>query len=166
VKMIEELPHNTAELLSGIEREWTALLGVVERLSPEQMVTADSGGWSPKDNLAHLEAWLHFLNASYLGGQPAHEAWGIEAAAYARLDEDGVNAVLFKRNRDRTADDVLQGLRRAYAEALETIRARLFTDLLKLASQDDPERRTILQEILANTSEHFAQHRLTIEKAL
>lgn len=164
--MAAELPQNMAQLLSGIEGEWKKLLDVVERLSPEQMATPDSGGWSPKDNLAHLEAWLRCLNASYLGGQPEDEAMGIEAAAYVRLDADGVNAVLFQRNRDRTAEDVLRGLRGGYAKALETIRARAFADLLKPVREDDPERRTLLQEILANTSEHFAQHRLTIEKTL
>jgi hypothetical protein len=164
--MADKLPKNTIELLALIEGEWMQLLGVAVQLTPEQMSTPDSGGWSPKDNLAHLEAWMHFLDASYLGGQPAHEAWGIEAATYARLDEDGVNAILFERNRDRSAANVLDELKRTYAKALETVRSRPFADLLKLASQDDPERRTILQEILANTSEHFAQHRLTIEKTL
>lgn len=164
--MAAELPQSMARLLSEVEGEWKKLLDVVERLSPEQMATPDSGGWSPKDNLAHLEAWLHCLDASYLGGQPEHEAMGIEAAAYGRLDADGVNALLFKRNRDRTADDVLQGLRHGYAKAVETIRPRPFADLLKVVREDDPERRTILQEVLANTSEHFAQHRLTIEKTL
>ena len=164
--MADQLPGNTAELLSVIEREWKALLGVVGRLSPEQMVTPDSGGWSPKDNLAHLEAWMHFLDASYLGGQPAHEAMGIDAATYARLDEDGTNAVLFKRGRGRAAADVLQGLMRSYAQVMETIRARPFADLLQPLREDDPEQVPVIRLVLGNTSEHFAEHRLTIEKIL
>ena len=42
------LPQTKEEMLAEIQREWKALLAVVERLSPEQMVTPDAGGWSPK----------------------------------------------------------------------------------------------------------------------
>jgi hypothetical protein len=47
-------PETKANLISQIEREWSALMEVVEQLSSEQMLIPDEGGWSPKDNLAHL----------------------------------------------------------------------------------------------------------------
>jgi hypothetical protein len=55
------LPKNTAELLDDIDREWTALMRVVDQLTPEQMIMPDAGGWSPKDNLAHLTEWMKIL---------------------------------------------------------------------------------------------------------
>ena len=55
------LPTSKAELMSEIEREWSALMDVIEQLSPEQMLTPDEGGWSPKDNLAHLTTWMNIL---------------------------------------------------------------------------------------------------------
>ena len=53
-------------------------MGVVERLTPEQMTTPDPGGWSPKDNLAHLSAWMNFMLKSCLGTMPGYLALGIE----------------------------------------------------------------------------------------
>ncbi len=50
----DTLPKSKAEVMARIDREWSALMDVVEQLSPEQMVTPDEGGWTPKDNLAHL----------------------------------------------------------------------------------------------------------------
>ncbi len=47
-------PQSKAELMTAIHREWTALMGVIDQLTPEQMTTPDAGGWSPKDNLAHV----------------------------------------------------------------------------------------------------------------
>ena len=59
--MEPEYPKNTEELLQDIEAEWSALRKVVEKLSPEQMIRPDAGGWSPKDNLAHLAHWERFM---------------------------------------------------------------------------------------------------------
>ncbi len=164
--MADPLPKNTTELLSQIEREWTELLKVAAQLTPEQMTRPDSGGWSPKDNLAHLAAWMRFMQECYLGKKPAHEAMGIDAAIYSRLDEDGVNAILFERNRHRSVEDVLDGLKRTYADVVETLRKMPFTDLMKPLRADDPEKRPVILWVLGNTSEHFLEHRRVIEKML
>lgn len=163
--MTDKLPANMAELLSEIEREWKELWRTVGRLSPEQMTAPDPGGWSPKDNLAHLGEWMHYMQACYLYGRPAHEAMNIEAATYAGLDEDGVNAVVFERNRERPVSDVLDGLKRTYGAVLESIRNMRFEDLLK-PLRSDPEKRPLIQWVLGNTSEHFLEHRQNIEKHL
>jgi hypothetical protein len=41
-----------------------------------------------------------------------------------------------------------------------------FEDLMKPRREDDPEKRPILNWILGDTSEHFAEHRETIAKML
>ena len=63
--MADKLPESTADLLALIEAEWPALMKVVDKLSPTQMITPDSGGWSPKDNLAHLSAWMNYMRDCY-----------------------------------------------------------------------------------------------------
>src|SRR5512135_2092354 len=112
--MTDKLPENMAELLSEIENEWKALWHVIARLTPEQMTTADAGGWSPKDNLAHLDEWMRFMQKCYLQKVPAHEAMRIEVATYAKLDEDAVNAMLFERNRKRGVSEVMDGVKLTY----------------------------------------------------
>lgn len=164
--MADRLPGNMAELLSEIEREWKELWRTVGRLSPEQMTTPDSGGWSPKDNLAHLAEWMRYMQDCYLKKKPAAESMNIPAATYADLDEDGVNAVLLKRNRDRPVAEVVDGLKRTYAEVLETLRSMPFGDLMKPMQPDDPEKRPVILWVLGNTSEHFLEHRRNIDKQL
>ena len=49
------VPGSKAELMSAIKREWNALMDVVAKLeAANKIMIPDEGGWSPKDNLAHL----------------------------------------------------------------------------------------------------------------
>ncbi len=65
------LPKSTAELLNDIDHEWSALMHVVDQLTPEQMTTPDAGGWSPKDNLAHLTEWMKILLGYHMDKRPS-----------------------------------------------------------------------------------------------
>ena len=164
--MAEPRPTNIAELLSEIEREWKALMGVVGRLTPGQMNTPDSGGWSPKDNLAHLAEWMKVLMGYHMDQRPPNEVLGVAPEVTADWDMDVINPVLFERNRQRPADDVQNELKRVYAELNAKIRATPFADLMKPRRPDDPDRRPLLDWVLGDTTEHFAEHRATIEKTL
>lgn len=164
--MAETFPQSTADLLGLIEREWKALMDVVGRLSDQQMTTPDSGGWSPKDNLAHLAAWMRYMKDAYLNKLPKYQAMGIDEEQFRKLDENGVNAVLFERNRNRTTQDVLDGLRSTYAEIVEVLSGMPFADLMKPLWSSGPDKRLVIESVLGNTSDHFREHRLTIEKAL
>jgi hypothetical protein len=164
--MSTSFPQNTSELLAVIEDEWTALLRVVDRLTPEQMTTPDPGGWSPKDNLAHLAAWMRIMLDSYVHKTPVHEAMGLDAETAKQLDEDGENAVLFERNRNRSSSDVLDGLKATYADVIGTLRGMPFADLMKPVRETGPDKRLVIETVLGNTSDHFREHRQTIEKAL
>ena len=164
--MAETLPKNTSELLAVIEKEWLALMRAVDRLTPEQMTTPDAGGWSPKDNLAHLAAWMRYMKDSYLNKMPAHKAMDIDAEKFKQLDEDGINAVLFERNRGRPVLEVLEGLKITYVDVLETLKTMPFSDLMKPLRESGPDKRLVIESVLGNTSEHFAEHRQVIEKNL
>ena len=92
--MVERvLPQSRSELLNDIENEWSRLMAAMEKLSPDELVKPDAGGWSPKDNLAHLAAWMRYMKDSYLHKMPAHEAWGMDEKQWKQLDENGINAV-------------------------------------------------------------------------
>ena len=164
--MAEAIPQSTSELLSKIETEWLALMAVVDKLTPAQMITPDSGGWSPKDNLAHLAAWMNFMRESHLDKKPAHEVMAMDFEAYQQLDETGINAVLFERNRARSVSDVLAELKRTYAEVIGKLKNMPFTDLMKPRRESDPEKQPVILWVLGDTSEHFAEHRAVIEKQL
>ncbi len=163
--MADNTPTNMPELLSDIEREWKALMAAVVRLTPAQMTKPDAGGWSPKDNLAHLAAWLRALMEYHMDGRPIEDVLDLPRGRAEPWDDDSVNAVLFERNRQRSSEDVLRELSRAYMQTTAKLRTLPFEQLLKPGASH-PEGKTLLGYVLGNTTEHFAEHRATIEKAL
>ena len=164
--MAEQLPQSTEELVADIDREWNALWHVVEGLTPEQMTAPDAGGWSPKDHLVHLAQWLKVLMGHRMDGRPAHEVLGVSGDVTRDWDFDAMNAVLLERGRHETTEAVLGDLRRAYAELLARLRSTPFADLVKPPPADHPEQPLLLERVLGYTTEHFAEHRATIEQAL
>src|SRR5512138_683412 len=105
--MTEEwIPENKNELMAVIRREWGLLMDVVARLNKTQMLTPDAGGWSPKDNLAHLSEWLNSLMGYHMDKRPAHEVMRLPEEAVKGWDMEVINPILFERNKDRSVDDV------------------------------------------------------------
>jgi len=164
--MSPQLPEATAELLSDIEREWKDLWRAAARLTPEQMVAPDSGGWSPKDNLAHLAEWMKALMGYHMDRRPAHEAMGLPQEITKDWDMEVINPVLYQRNRDRSAADVQSELKRVYTTLMQKLRSMPFEELMRPRYADDPDKRPLLALVLANTSEHFLEHRQAIEAVL
>ena len=162
----DRLPKNKAELISQIEREWSALMDVVKQLSPEQMITPDEGGWSPKDNLAHLTEWMNILLGYYFDHRPSHEVVGVDPEVTADWDFQVMNEVMFERDRNQPVAKVLDELKSTYNRVCDRLVGTTFEDLTKPIFQDDPTKRPLLIGVIGNTSEHFAEHRETIEKTL
>jgi hypothetical protein len=162
----EILPKSKAELISLIEREWSALMDVVAQLPPEKMLTPDEGGWSPKDNLAHLTEWMNILVDYYLNHRPAHEVIGVDPEVTADWDLEVMNDVIFKRDRGQPVEQVLSELKSTYAKVLARLETMTFEDLMKSRDENDPDKGLIINSVIGNTNEHFAEHRETIEKVL
>lgn len=160
------IPGSTSELVSAIESEWASLMDVVSRLDEAKISAPDAGGWSPKDNLAHLSEWIKILMGYHMDRRPAHEVLGVSPDVVKDWDMEVINPVLFERNRNRSTREVLDELRQVYAELLEKLRAMPFDELLKPRHADDPEKRPVWMWVLGDTTEHFAEHRATIEQSL
>ena len=163
---MSDLPANQAELLSVIEREWTTLMDTIARLDATQMTTPDAGGWSPKDNLAHLSEWMRALMGVHLDRRPGHEVLGVSEDVTKDWDMEIINPVLFERNRYRSRQDVLNELKQVYRQLTAKLESMSFEDLMKPHDADDPEKRPLLLWVLGDTTEHFSEHRETIEKAI
>jgi len=162
----DTLPKSKAEVMSLIEREWSALMAVVGQLSPEQMLTPDEGGWTPKDNLAHLTVWMNILLGYHMDQRPAHEVADVTLEMASNWDFEEINAIFFERYRDRSIEQVLDELKQTYNKVHTRLESMLYEDLMKPRLADDPEKRPILNWILGNTSEHFEEHRETVAKML
>jgi len=156
--------HYKSALLNGIRREWEALLAAVDGLTPDQMTTPDAGGWSPKDNLAHLSEWFKALTGYHMDHRPAADVFGIPKELAEDFDYQRINAFLVERSRGRPVEEVLAELKAKYAEVMARLEVAPFEDLLQPRFPDDPQNRPLLDWVLANTSAHIQEHRLNIEK--
>jgi hypothetical protein len=152
--------------MKGIEREWGLLLKVAESLTDEQMLTPDAGGWSPKDNLAHLAEWMNVLMGYHLDRRPAHKVLRVSAAVTRDWDMNVINPVLFERNKDRPRQQVMRQLKRTYQKLFAKLKATPFRVLMKPRHPDDPRKRPVLLWVLGDTTHHFKEHRQTIQKGL
>ncbi len=164
--MTDKRPASTTELLSSIEREWNALMAAARKLTPQQMTKADAGGWSPKDNLAHLAAWMRALVEYHIDGGRIEEVLDLPRGRKQPWDDDSINAVLFERNRGRSSEDVLKELERVYADVKTKLKALPYEELLKPDRGNRTSGKDLIDYVLGNTTEHFAEHRATIEKML
>ncbi len=165
-KMSKEYPKNKTELFAHIAHEWDLLLAVVVKLDEAQMTAPDSGGWSPKDNLAHITEWMKILIGYHLDDRPSHEVLGVTPEVTANWDYNRINQVLFERNRHRSVEDVLSELKREYAHVIERLESTPFENLLKPRWPEEKDSPSLLWAVIANTTEHFAEHRETMEKVL
>ncbi len=165
--MTEEwIPGNKKELMSAIEREWKLLLAVAENLTDGQMTRPDSGGWSPKDNLAHLTEWMNVLMGYHIDKRPSHEVLEVPEEVTKDWDMEVINPVLFERNKNRQRSEVLDGLKQAYASLIAKLDTVSFEELLKPRHANDPEKRPLLIWVIGDTTEHFLEHRETIERGI
>ena len=164
--MNEEYPKNKAELFSKIEEEWSALLDVVAKLTASQLSTPDAGGWTPKDNLAHLADWMNILLGYYMDKRPAHEVIGLAPEVVEGWDFDKINAILVERNKNRHAEDVLGEMKTVYARVMDRLNATPFETVLQPRQPDNPQSSPLLASVAGDTYEHFAEHREAIEKAI
>ena len=163
---MNDLPANKQELLALITREWTALMDVIARLDETQMTTPDDGGWSPKDNLAHLTEWMNILLGYHMDRRPSHEVLNVAPEVTANWDFDRINQVLLERNQSRSSEDVLGEMQRMYARVVDRLQSTPFEDLLKPRHPEDPQSAPLLASVAGDTYEHFAEHREMMEKAL
>jgi hypothetical protein len=162
----EWLPRDKPELMSVIEWEWKLLMNVVGKLTDQQMTAPDPGGWSPKDNLAHLTEWMKILMGYHMDQRPDYEVLNVSPEVTRGWDMEIINPVLFKRNRDRSKQDVLDELHQVYGQLTARLESMSFEDVMKPRHPDDPEKRPLVLWILGDTSSHFLEHRETIERTL
>jgi uncharacterized protein (TIGR03083 family) len=160
---LSSLPKDKTDLVNRIQREWSALLRTVENQSHEQMTRPGPGGWSVKDNLAHLAEWERFLLLNQFQGHHPRKALGVDQATLEQSDENELNAILFERNRDRSLPDILADLHQTHAQLLAALEQMSEGDLEKLCYAIGPEARPVILWVIYNTYEHYEEHRKTIQ---
>jgi hypothetical protein len=157
-------PKDKDELLTWIEKEWDLLQNTIRGLDESQMSIPDEDGWSIKDNLAHLGEWERYLVLNHLRRIPPHEVMGIAQDQFAAMNEDGLNAILFERNKERTTTEIMEMLQNSHTQVLEELAGWSFADLMKPRFENGDPSLSIGMYVAGNTYLHYREHRETIEK--
>lgn len=149
-------PADMGELLQWIEREWVTLREKVLALPPERLTAPGNGGWSVLDHLIHLAFWEQLVVRSYLGDEPEHAVLGVSEQEYQRLDEDGQNDVVYRRNRGRRPAEVLPEVWASHANTVDAIAAFPFK---RLSQPRRPgEAHPLSAHVAWNTYIHYLEH--------
>ena len=92
----------------------------------------------------------------------------VDEATYRR-GADAINEIVYEREKDRSAPDVLADYRQAHQELLAALAGLTEADLLKTYSYYQPDEpgedsgAPIVRWIAGNTYEHYDEHRAWIE---
>jgi len=161
------VPGNKSELMSALKREWKRLIDVIAELDEANKTTMpDAGGWSPKDNLAHVTEWMIVLMGYHMDKRPSHEVLRVSEDVVKGWDMEVINPILLERNKDRSMEDVMNWAQSVFDDLIQKLESISFDALLKPRHEDDPQKRPLLMWVLGDSTEHFDEHRRTIEKML
>lgn len=163
------LPRDKAESLARIAHSRAILEAALGRLSQAQLTgRTDEQGWTVKDHLTHIAAWERSM-AYLLRGQPRHEGLGIPEATYLHEDINAINAAIHDQAAGRSLDEAIALFHNAHRQLLATLEPLTYDDLLKPYAHylpDEPgddDGHPILERVLGNTEEHYAEHLEWIE---
>jgi uncharacterized protein (TIGR03083 family) len=159
-------PHDKAELMARIDREWAALEHALAPLDEAQMTAPGPGGWSVKDLLAHISAWERVLLVCDLQGGSFAEAAGMDQATSAATEhmtaETGLNDYFYQRDKQLPLTAVLSNFRESHRQVVAALEQLGDADLQRAHDPDDPEVH-LMDSIIGDTYAHYHQHRATIE---
>lgn len=147
-----------AQLLAADEREFARLDSLLEPLSAAQLTAPTSeGGWSVKDHLAHLAAWL------------TNTSQRIERQGVGDLDaipDDEINEMLYQRDKGRPFTEVLANLR-ASRDRLRALVSPL-TDVAVITPDYYPwcNGRPLIDSLAGNMHEHYQEHLADLQSYL
>jgi len=160
----EGMPKNKEEVISRINRDWTALLETVEKLSHDQMLRPGPGDWSTKDILGHISFWERYLLFHHLQGKPSHEVLRVDKGLLEQFDEDKINALFYERSRNNSVSYTLEDLHQTHSELLAALETVDFGVLEKPGAYDDRTKLPLINSVMANTCEHYREHLKTIQE--
>jgi hypothetical protein len=109
---------------------------------------------------------MNILMGYHMDKLPAHEVIGVSQEVLPKWDIDAINPLLFEKNKNLTRKEMMTKLNQVYGQLEARLASMSFEDLLKPRHADDPEKRPILLWVLGDTTEHFLEHRETIERGL
>lgn len=158
-------PTTKAELLELMHTERAAFEETLARIPAAQMIVPIDGAWTVKDILAHIAAWEQMTLQMHMRGRSFEEVTRVSGVTYGNSSVDEINEAFYRRDRDTPLADVLASFHDSYADMvaeLETIGEDRIFGPYTPPGHDSGGR--LIAWIAGDTYEHYAEHRLTLEK--
>ncbi len=154
-------PTNKSQLIQTYAAERLKWEELWDEVGPERMETSGvAGEWSVKDIVAHVNTWegrvLAWLEAAAQGCAPVPAPWP------TNLDEDAINAWIWKANRGRRLEDVLDESRQTGRRVQEVLSAIAEPDMTGPGRFWWLSGGSLLTAIPGNSFEHYRDHAETI----
>ena len=143
------------DLLREMRDAWAPTAAAVAAMRDEDLLAAapNMGAWTRKDVVAHIEFW-HRHGAALLRGLRS----GVNPDPDGTMaDIDAANATARAADEDRPADDVRRGFDASFRDLVAAVEAATEHELFDAGVQPWASG-TAADEVLADTSAHYAKH--------
>ena len=149
--MTEHISKTT--LLENTQKGFDDFERLLSSLTNEQMTTPTlNGGWSVKDNIAHLVAWqqrtINLLQAVRDNRELPDPT--------PNMSEDEVNEMFYQQHKSLPLDKVLDDLHTVQQQTLILLQSLSEEDLNKPIAW--LENRPVVQWVIGNNSSHYQEH--------
>jgi len=164
--MSESIEPTTREALASANaRSWRAVQALIVR-HPEDALTTlhDDAGWTSKDHLAHLSAWLRSVVLPARDGISRWDALGVSEADFAARQDDeffAINESIRRQHAAESLDEVLADAQSAIDQSQALIATSSDADLQRSIDPCNPADGsvTVFQLLNGDGWEHFDLHR-------
>lgn len=159
-------PLNKAQLLTAIQKEYTALEKFLAPLTPEQL-TFSSGpdAWAVKDVLAHLYEWQQMFFRWYEAGLGG-ETPAVPAPGYKWNQLPALNQAIYEQYSNLTAEQALETFRNSHQKTVEFIENLPESELLQPGLQPWMNQNTLMSYLNSITAAHYLWAVKDAKKAL
>jgi hypothetical protein len=107
---------------------------------------------------------IEMRSGYHMDKRPSHEVVNVSEEITKDWDYLVINEVLFERNKNRPREEVMGMLKQACVKLAAKLESTSFDTLMEQRYEDDPYKMPLLAFVLGNTTEHFQEHRETIER--
>lgn len=150
------------QMLERIKREYQQLREHIELvLAGGAQDLEGTGGWSPKDILAHIAAWEEVLLRFHIGGEPFEDVIEMPGARYHGTSFDEINAHLLATYESWSEDEVKQfadDIHAALMQKLEALSEQAYQEPAASIAAIGLNPYPLHEYIAANTFDHYTEH--------
>lgn len=156
-------PTMKSDLLARIADSWAAWAATIDAAPPRELTLPDlHGGWSIKDEVAHITFWegraLTVLRAALAGAEPPDSPLADGEDKFA-----AINAEVFAASRQRGLDDVLAEMERTHAALVDAVDQLLEDALFDARRFPWAGGESLAAAVAGDSYDHYPEHTRNIQ---